>query len=211
MKKNVFAILMLLVVTATGGSAQTARPVSAQNAQAVHAQAMKDYEAGKFEPAAAGFSQVVKMSPQKYEGHFYLGSANYELKKTDEAIVSLKEAIRLKPNSSEAHFALGRIYYEREEYETSLPLVETSHKLNRKWTAPMILLGDNYRMLGRLKSAIVPYQSAIGFDEKNPQARLGLGLTYVELNNKIAARQQLVKLQTLDKTLAEQLKTAIDK
>jgi tetratricopeptide (TPR) repeat protein len=203
MKSTIFALILTLL--ALSGT------LRAQQPQTIFAQAVRDYEAGKFAEAAAGFKKTVEASPKNAEAQIYLGNALYELKKPDEAVAAYEAAIRLKPNSSEAHFGLGRIYYEREEYEKSLPLVEKSHKLNSKWTAPMVLLGDNYRKLGNLKKAVIPYQRALGFDDKNPQTYLGLGLTYVELNNKIAARQQLKKLEAIDKGLAEQLKKAIDR
>ena len=66
-------------------------------------------------------------------------------------------------------------------------------------------LGENQRVLKQFDKAAVQYGKVIGFEPNNAKAYYGLGMTYVGLNNKIAARQQLQKLQPLDKDLAKKL------
>jgi len=53
--------------------------------------------------------------------------------------------------------------------------------------------------------AIVQYGKVIGFEPNNAEAYYGLGLTYIGLNNKIAAGQQVRKLEPLNKELAKKL------
>ena len=72
-------------------------------------------------------------------------------------------------------------------------------------------LGENQRTLKQFDRAIVQYQKVIGFDPNNANAYYALGLNYIGLNNKIAARQQLQKLEPLNKSLADKLSKEIDK
>ena len=85
-----------------------------------------------------------------------------------------------------------------------------ANRINNKWPDALVLLGDNYRMLGQLNYAPVPYGKALGFDGNRADAYFGLGMTYVGLRNKIAARQQLRKLEPLDGKLAEELRKSIE-
>ena len=70
--------------------------------------------------------------------------------------------------------------------------------------------GENQRALKQFDRAIVQFQKVIGFDPNNANAYYALGLTYIGLNNGIAARQQLQKLEPLNKSLAEKLSKEID-
>ena len=72
-------------------------------------------------------------------------------------------------------------------------------------------LGDNYRVLKKPEYAIVQYQKITGFEPQNATAYYNLGLTYIDLNNKIGARQQHQKLAPLDSNLAKKLLEAIEK
>jgi tetratricopeptide (TPR) repeat protein len=166
---------------------------------------LSDYNAGNYEKAAAGFGEVVKSGPPNAEAHYYLGKSLGALKKDDGAAAALREAVKIKPDYAEANYELGNIYYRRREYETSLPFFERAAATNFKSTAMMMALGENYRALKRFDKSIVQYQKVIGFEPDNADAYYGLGLTYIGLDNKIGARQQLQKLTPLNKDLAGKL------
>ena len=97
------------------------------------------------------------------------------------------------------------IYYEQKNYDTSLPYLEQAVKTNFKSPEMLYALAENQRTLKQFDKAIVQYGKVIGFEPNNANAYYGLGMTYVGLNNKIAARQQVQKLQPLDKDLAKKL------
>ena len=168
-------------------------------------QALNDYNAKNYEKAVTGFQDIVKADAQNSMAHYYLGKSFQALRKEDEAIPAFKEALRIKPDYPEANFGLGSIYYGRKNYETSLPFFERAAKTNYKSTEMLMALGENQRMLKQYDRAIVQYGKIIGFEPNNANAYYGLGLTYIGLNNKIAAGQQLRKLEPLDKELAKKL------
>src|SRR6185369_15150040 len=147
--------------------------------------------------------EVVKSDPKNLDAHLYLGKSFHLLKKDDDAINSFKQAVQIKPENADANFALGTIYYSRKQYETSLPYFDRAVKTNFKSPEMLMALGENQRVLKQFDRAIVQYGKVIGFEPNNANAYYGLGLTYIGLKNKIAAQQQLQKLEPLNKDLAK--------
>lgn len=172
---------------------------------------LASYRAKDYESAVASLERAVKSDPANAEASYYLGKSYLELDRTAEAAPAFKQAIESKPDFAEAHYELGKIYFDQKDYQRSLPYLKNANKYNTKWPDALVLLGDNYRMLNQLNYAAVPYGKAIGFDENRADAYFGLGMTYVGIGNKVAARQQLRKLEPLNAKLAEQLRDSIDK
>jgi TolA-binding protein len=151
-----------------------------------------------------------KKSPGKSAGDYEQALKDYRDKNFDKAAQGFKEVIASDPKHTDAHFYLGSIYFDKQEYETSLPHFEQALKFDNKSVKKMLALGENQRVLKKFDVAVVQFQKSIGFEPKNPNGYFGLGQTYVGLNNKIAARQQLQKLAELDQEMADKLKKQID-
>jgi tetratricopeptide (TPR) repeat protein len=152
---------------------------------------------------------AVQTSPAK-SGNYEQALNDYNSKNFDKAEAGFKEVLKSEPKNADAHFYLGSIYYNRKDYETSLPHLEQAAKIDYKSVEKLMAWGDNQRALKQFDRAIVQYQKVIGFAPNNADAYYALGLTYIGLNNKIAARQQLQKLEPLNKSLADKLSKEID-
>ncbi|MEP6903006.1 MAG: tetratricopeptide repeat protein [Actinomycetota bacterium] len=148
-------------------------------------------------------------SPAK-SGNYEQALKDYNSKNFANAETGFKEVLQAEPNNANAHYYLGNIYYDRKDYETSLPHFEQAAKIDFKSVDKLMALGENQRALKKFDYAIVQYQKVIGFEPNNANAYYALGLTYIGLNNKIAARQQLQKLEPLNKALADKLSKEID-
>ncbi len=148
-------------------------------------------------------------SPTK-SGNYQQALNDYNAKNFDKAEAGFKEVIESDPKNADAHYYLGNIYYDRKQYETSLPHFEQAAKLDFKSTDKIMAWGEAQRALKQYDRAIVQYQRVIGFDPNNANAYYALGLTYIGLNNKIGASQQLRKLEPLNKALAEKLSKEIN-
>jgi tetratricopeptide (TPR) repeat protein len=148
-------------------------------------------------------------SPAK-SGNYDQALSDYNAKNFEKAEAGFKEVISSEPNHADAHYYLGNIYYNRKDYETSLPHFEQAAKIDYKSVDKLMAWGENQRALKQFDRAIVQFQKVIGFEPNNANAYYALGLTYIGLNNKIAARQQLQKLEPLNKSLAEKLSKEID-
>ena len=152
---------------------------------------------------------TTQTSPTK-SGNYQQALNDYNSKNFDKAEAGFKEVLIAEPNNADAHFYLGNIYYNRKDYESSLPHFEKAAKIDYKSVEKLMALGDNQRILGKFDVAIVQYYKVTGFDPNNANAYYGAGMTYIGLNNKIAARQQLQKLEPLNKDLAAKLSKEID-
>lgn len=143
-------------------------------------------------------------------GKYGQALADYRAQRYDEAEAGFKEAIADAPKNADAHYYLGNIYYNRKEYEKSLPHFEEAAKIDFNRVEKLMALGENQRALKQYDRAIVQYQKVIGFAPDNANAFYALGLTYIGLNNSIAASQQLQKLKPLNPALADKLSKEID-
>jgi tetratricopeptide (TPR) repeat protein len=154
-------------------------------------------------------SPSAQNSPPK-GGNFEQALKDYNAKNFDKAETGFKEVLQSEPNNADAHYYLGNIYYNRKAYNESLPHFDQAAKIDYKSVEKLLALGENQRALKQFDRAIVQYQKAAGFDPNNANAYYGMGLTYIGLNNKIGARQQLQKLEPLNKALAEKLAKEIE-
>lgn len=174
-----------------------------------YANAMEAYNAKRYEEAASGFEAVTRSDPKNFDAQFNLGKSYEALKKNDDAIKAYKAAIALKPEHGEANLNAGLIEHNRKHFQAALPLLEQAAKTDYKSPKALMALADNQRELKMYDRAIVQYGKVIGFEPNNADAYYGLGLTYIGLNNKIGARQQLQKLEQLNKDLAKKLSDQI--
>lgn len=160
--------------------------------------------------SAAPSSPAAQNSPAK-AASYDQALSDYNAKNYEKAEAGFKEVLQTEPNNANAHYYLGSIYYlNRKDYEKSLSHFEQAAKIDYKSTDKLMALGENQRALKQFDRAIVQYGKVIGFEPNNADAYYGLGLTYIGLNNKIGARQQLQKLEPLNKSLAEKLSKEID-
>jgi tetratricopeptide (TPR) repeat protein len=159
---------------------------------------------------SASPSPSAQNSPAKSSGNYQQALNDYNSKNYEKAEAGFKEVIQSEPNNADAHYYLGNIYYNRKDYQTSLPHFEQAAKVDYKSVEKLMAWGENQRALKQFDRAIVQFQKVIGFDPNNANAYYALGLTYIGLNNKIGARQQLQKLEPLNKSLADKLSKEID-
>jgi tetratricopeptide (TPR) repeat protein len=175
-----------------------------------YAKALDAYNAKKYDEAVNGFEVVAKNEPKNFDANFYLGKSYEGLKEDDDAIRAYKAAIAIKPEHGEANLNAGLIEHKRKNYPAAAPFLEQAVKSDFKSTKALMALGDNQRMMKMFDRAIVQYGKVIGFEPNNAEAYYGLGMTYIGLNNKIGARQQLQKLEPLNKDLAKKLSDQIN-
>ncbi len=159
-------------------------------------------------PAA---SRSAETAPTPKAGGFDAALGAYRDKDLDKAETGFKEVVASEPKNADAHFYLGKIRVDRKDDEGSVAHFREAAKLDPKSVEKLMALGDAYFATKRFDTAIVEYGKIPGFEPNNADAVFKMGRTYVALGNKIAAGQQLRKLETLDKSLAEKLKAEIGK
>lgn len=200
--------------TTGSNSATTSTPdkqssSSTASSGAEYSKALEAFNAKKYDEAAKGFEAVVKSDPKNFDAQFNLGKSYEGLKKSDDAMRAYRAAIAVKPEHGGANLNAGLIEHNRKSYQAAEPFLEQAAKTDFKSTKALMALADNQRMLKMYDRAIVQYGKVIGFEPNNAEAYFGLGVTYLGLNNKIGARQQLQKLEPLNKELAKKLSDQI--
>lgn len=129
-------------------------------------------------------------------------------------IASYKKAIQLNPRLFEAHRRLGdlsrrnttlagNLQIAAEWYQKALDIKPDAETASR--------LGITYIELRRTAEALAPFELAIRLDPQVAMFQYNLGFTHAELGNLDAARKILVRLQTMDSTLARKLREKIGK
>jgi tetratricopeptide (TPR) repeat protein len=198
------------VSTSSPSTTSNSASTSGSSPAGDYAKALEAYNLKKYDEAAKGFEVVAKNDPKNFDANFYLGKSYEGLKKDDDAIKAYKAAIAIKPAHGEANLNAGLIEHNRKNYPAAAPFLEQAVKTDFKSTKALMALGDNQRMMKMFDRAIVQYGKVIGFEPNNAEAYYGLGVTYIGLNNKIGARQQLQKLEPLNKELAKKLSDQIN-
>jgi len=122
---NISIILFFLIGASIGMQSQTLPDsiVYRPEVEREFVEAMKSFQAGKFDTASVLFIRIIKDSPRSHRatGAFIMGAkAFYELKNFRESIRLLKDLIDIYPQSSyvdDAHYTLGLNYYRMGRYE----------------------------------------------------------------------------------------------
>ena len=88
------------------------RPPARVPAKAVVANNLGDaqFDARRYEEAAAAYLQATRLSPGYAEAFQNLGDAYQELERYEDAVNAYKQAVKLKPNYTEAYDGLGDAY-----------------------------------------------------------------------------------------------------
>jgi tetratricopeptide (TPR) repeat protein len=151
--------LALLVLAATAFGQSPADLVSAereyQKALAVRPDAATYQRLGlvrhlqnKFAEAIPAFEQSIKLQPDQWSAHLFLGIDLYKTNQFERALEQLKRADKLRPNEFETRLWLGLTYIASREHLTGLAILETLSQEHPKDLEILRVLAENYAVLG---------------------------------------------------------------
>ncbi len=98
----------------------------------------------------------------------------------DEAKAIYQELLRMNPRDSHAMHYLGLIALQRQNYADAVKLIEGAIKLDRRVPAFHCNLGNAYKGMGQIDSAIAAYLEAVRLDPNFQAAHNNLGNIYLE-------------------------------
>lgn len=219
-KQNVLAVIVCLLAVfgcAKFGSNDKSKtsPTPYKDYSAANTVETPTGNVNKTSSTTSGNSELARLeeaavkNPKDYDAHFQLGVKYQSSKMEEKAVGAYKKAVEIKPDSHEANYALGKIYLDKKDFQTSLPFLQKAAKIKDTSAEYLVALGDNYRELKKCDYAMPPYGNSINYNDKNPAAYYGMGLCYLELNNRLAADAQIRPLEKLDKNLAKQLEIKV--
>jgi tetratricopeptide (TPR) repeat protein len=81
-------------------------------------------EAGEYTQAAEALHQLLAVSPDDAEAHFFLGVAQMEQQHWDDAIESFERATQLDPELTSAWHNIGYCYYRQDRPDPAIPYLQ---------------------------------------------------------------------------------------
>lgn len=123
--------------------------------------------------------KALAAEPANAEAHFYLGVSYFYQRQSDQAVPHLEKAVEYAPANSEYRRALGDAY------------------------GLLALRGSKLAAFGRARKCKAAYEKAIELDPKNVQARISLGMYYMQApgivgGSRKKAYEQLEEIEKLD-------------
>jgi pentatricopeptide repeat protein len=137
--------------------------------------------------------------------HRLRGQAQMQQGDLDEARRSFELALHLKKNDAEAWSALGELLSRQGKQDASVKAYKEALRWKPQDAAMHRQMGDLLRRMGRFAESSRSYWQAIHLNPQDAQARYGLGLNYVRLNQRTYALEQKAILKTIDAKLAAEL------
>jgi len=154
------------------------------------------------------------MPASLYGSLWYIGVRNpalalYRNGEYAEAIDAFKESIRRNPRSSENYFFLALAYDKLGDYENAINFYQECIRLKPDSVEAYCNLALAFQEVGDNRSAIEAFSNAIRIKPKHSKAIANLGMIYIELGEFNNAGKQWALLNSVDRTLADELYAAI--
>ena len=92
---------------------------------------------------------------------------------------------------------LGIVYKERGDHELALAQFREAVRLDPRYAAPRILMGNSLLALGRVREAATELERAVKIDPREPAARLELARVYERSGNLAGTVEQFRQLREL--------------
>ena len=136
----------------------------------------RDYLAGRYADAAAGFERAIQIDPENAFAYNALGSARARLKQWSLALGQFSRAIALKEDYAAAYFNRGVTYYNSSIHD-DLALQDFSWAIDREPFDPLALdmRGKTYLRLRDNANALADFNRALELDPSNAAALAGRG------------------------------------
>lgn len=169
-----------------------------------------NYKTKNFSGAQTHFAQAIKIDPKFALAQYGMGRTLAALNNgrlNSRINAYFQEALRLGLSSPELSLQIARSKSSVKKYEESNQILEAIPPAAQ--TSEMILLiGDNYSDLKRLRSASDAYLRAMQLDAQSPLAAYRYGEAMFKQNEFATAAEALQKAVTLNDTSAQKLSSA---
>ncbi len=188
-----------LLICAAGARAQ-GRPTAELDRE--FRAAVAQYDAGKFDDAAARLETLVPNTPKSFEVHELLGLTYAAQSKNAKALEQLKIAVRLKPESAEARTNLAASLTQAGQEEPAGEQFRKARELAPRDYATNHNLGEFYIQAGKIAEATPLLETAQRLDGSSYENGYDLALAYLLTGRNDQARQ-LVQALVREKNTGE--------
>jgi len=176
----------------------------------------------RHQDAVNAATNAIKLNNKEAMAYTNRCRAYNDLKQYDNAISDCNKALNLRPNHGETQYYLANSYRGKgnttkatELNRTAIPnlIEELKASVNNEdinLHDHCYLLGNALYLEGKFKEAVTIYEAGLEFRSNFPLLRHNLGLAYLKIGNKQAAREQYQELLKVDTEKANSLKKQID-
>jgi tetratricopeptide (TPR) repeat protein len=167
---------------------------------------------GKFAEAISELKQASKIGPASCDVYLQLGAALMALERWKEAMSAYNQAKSIDPYALEAYKQLGAIHVHDGNFVEALKVYVIAIGLESKDSELRNDIGIAYFNIGAYNEAIKAFkQSLLITPAANVRAHYYLGLVYIDLKDRMAAKAASASLNEIGRAdLAAELQDKID-
>jgi Flp pilus assembly protein TadD len=137
------------------------------------------------------FEHALQIAPDNYIalnnlGQFYVNNGKY-----DKGLAYMHKGIQVKPKFGPLYYNVGLAMYDRRDYEKAIEYFAKAERMSFDDDENRRLLGDCYRLTGRLHQAVDTYGKALEINSHNTSARYGMALALMEMGRNDEAIKEL--------------------
>ncbi len=159
------------------------------------------YTQGKYEEAAAYYTESLRLNPEDADAHNNFGGVLYAQGNFDKAKSHFARALQLNPRLADAHYNLASVLRRQGKSEEAEALLIEAIRLNPGFTDARNTLGLILFAQSRYAEAEAHFAEAIRLDPSNFHAHYNLGLVLSELGKFADAKAKFaeaIRLQPSD-------------
>ncbi|MGE5183993.1 MAG: tetratricopeptide repeat protein [Acidobacteriota bacterium] len=158
------------------------------------------YEQRLADEAAAQLAEAVRLVPELWRAHYYLGRIAREADRPHDAAEQFALAIRGNPHQAAPYLALGELL-RRWDYTDQAIQVLSQATMTAATSDTWFALGMGYFDKQLLDQAIDAYTKALGLDAANHKARFQRGVAYFRRGDVVHAKADLEDFVKADSKL----------
>ncbi len=170
-----------------------------------------DFDPTALTRARAVLEEAWPLSPDRQQLVFALSQVMISQGRPDEAVALLEESVRKEERVKDVHWNLALAYAAAKNYPAAAGAIARSRELGHEWAnaGEVIFAVDVFRKAGQLPSAKEGAELLVQALPKEARAHLLLAEVLADMGDKTRARSEAEQAQTLDPSLADQVKTIL--
>jgi tetratricopeptide (TPR) repeat protein len=188
LNRNLHAVLLLVVITATSHLARSQSAVCGE--AAVH------FQARRWAEAAQGYAQCLTAFPANNEAHLYRAKALVNLGDFAGAATELDAYIATKPQSDDALYLLGYVRFRQDQPRESLETFSRASQVRPPQASDLKIAALDYVLMNDYTSAARYLDQSLAMDPADNEALYHLGRVRYQQNRfdlAIAAFESLLQ------------------
>ena len=142
-----------------------------KNTKLVQQLAVSYFEENNYSKAAPLFEQLTKEQPTNADYFFLLGKSYEQLKAYPPALAALQQVLRIKSDYFEAYALISGIFFAQEDWARAAEALMRFLELQPKEAVAHFILATCLDKLGRVKEAILQYNTFLQLDDGSNDAR----------------------------------------